>query len=194
MDRPRRPQQESGSRRRRGLRQLPHDRRIILLALLAGLPGVGVALLLLFLGDYPARVVWTVTGGLLIVWLAAAFALRARVVRPLQTLANMLAALREGDFSIRARLPQAGASDPLSLAYIELNALEEILREQRLGAVEATELLRKVLEEVDLAIFAFDEEQRLRLVNRAGARLLGQPAERLLDRTADELRLAEGLV
>ena len=71
--------------------------------------------------------------------------------------------------------------------------LEEILREQRLGAVEATELLRKVLEEVDLAIFAFDEEQRLRLVNRAGARLLGQPADRLIERTASELRLDEGL-
>ena len=194
MDRPRTPAAESASRASGGLRHLPHDRRIVLLALLSGLPGVAVALLLLFTGDYPARLAWTAGVGLVVVWLAAAFALRDRVVRPLQTLANMLAALREGDFSIRARVPEPGASDPLSLTYVELNALEEILREQRLGAVEATELLRKVLEEVDLAIFAFDEEQRLRLVNRAGARLLGQPADRLIGRTADDLRLAEGLI
>jgi PAS domain S-box-containing protein len=74
-----------------------------------------------------------------------------------------------------------------------VNQLEDILREQRLGAVEATELLRKVLEEVDLAIFAFDEDGKLRLVNRAGERLLGQRGEKVVGRSADELRLADAL-
>lgn len=193
MDRPRTPEPDDRSGAGRALQRMTHDRRIVLLALLAGLPGVVVSAVLLWLADYPARITWTVGVGLGVVWLAAAFALRDRVVRPLQTLANMLAALREGDFSIRARIPEEGASDPLSLTYVELNALEEILREQRLGAVEATELLRKVLEEVDLAIFAFDESHGLRLVNRAGARLLGQPADRVIGRSAAELRLDEGL-
>lgn len=177
----------------RSLGRLTHDRRVVLLALLAGLPGVFATLLLLWLGDYPARLRWTVGPALVGLWLLAAFALRDRVVRPLQTLANMLAALREGDFSIRARVPVEDADDPLSLTYHEVNALEELLREQRLGAVEATELLRKVQEEVDVAIFAFDEEQRLRLVNRAGEKLLGQPADRLNGRSAADLRLDDAL-
>ena len=117
--------------------------------------------------------------------------MREQVVRPLGTLANMLAALREGDFSIRARVEDA--SDPLSLAYLEVNNLEEILREQRLGAVEATETLRKVLEEIDVAVLAFDPEETLRIVNRAGERLLDQPAERLIGKKAGELRLEDTL-
>ena len=168
-----------------------HDARVLLLALLAGLPGVAGVLLLLALGDFSPLVAWPV--GVLAVggWIALTSALRTQIVRPLQTLANMIAALREGDFSIRARVDDT--RDPLSLVYTELNQLEDILRVQRLGAVEATELLRKVLEEVDLAIFAFDERGKLRLVNRAGERLLGQPAERAAGKTAAELRLADAL-
>src|SRR5437762_14283801 len=75
----------------------------------------------------------------------------------------------------------------------EVNALSETLREQRLGALEATALLRTVMEGINLAVFAFDDAQRLRLVNRAGERLLAQPVERLLGRTAAELGLADCL-
>ena len=182
----------SGERPRRWAR-LSHDRRLLLLALLAGVPGVALALGLLLLGDFSAKVQWTVTILLLGSWLAGIVTLREHVVRPLQTLSNMLAALREGDFSIRARVPVEDARDPLSLAFQEVNALEDILREQRLGAVEATELLRKVQEEVDVAIFAFDEKERLRLLNRAGERLLGQPADRVTGRSAAELRLDDAL-
>jgi PAS domain S-box-containing protein len=76
---------------------------------------------------------------------------------------------------------------------MEVNALEETLRNQRLGAVEATETLRKVLEEIDVAVFAFDPGGTLRIVNRAGERLLAQPADRLIGRTAPDLRLADAL-
>jgi two-component system nitrogen regulation sensor histidine kinase NtrY len=72
---------------------------------------------------------------------------------------------------------------------IEVNALSETLRQQRLGAMEATALLRTVMEEIDLAIFTFDNNSKLRLVNRAGERLLGRPEERLLGFTAGELGL-----
>jgi signal transduction histidine kinase len=43
--------------------------------------------------------------------------------------------------------------------------------------------------EIDVAVFTFDGAHALRLVNRAGERLLAQPAEQLLGRTADELGL-----
>jgi two-component system nitrogen regulation sensor histidine kinase NtrY len=68
-----------------------------------------------------------------------------------------------------------------------MNALGETLRLQRLGAVEATALLRKVMEEIDIAVFAFDSSNRLRLLNRAGERILNRPAERAIGRTAEEL-------
>jgi len=72
---------------------------------------------------------------------------------------------------------------------LEVNDLGQTLREQRIGAMEATALLRTVMSEIDVAVFAFDGEQRLRLVNRAGERLLAQPAARLLGRTSGELGL-----
>jgi nitrogen fixation/metabolism regulation signal transduction histidine kinase len=172
-------------------KRLSHDRRVLLLAVLAGLPGMAVALGFVWLEPLTPKVQWTVSVLLLGGWTGLTMAVREQVVRPLGTLANMLAALREGDFSIRARVEDA--SDALSLAYLEVNNLEEILREQRLGAVEATETLRKVLEEIDVAVMAFDPEETLRLVNRAGERLLNQPAERLIGKKAAELRMDDTL-
>jgi nitrogen fixation/metabolism regulation signal transduction histidine kinase len=170
---------------------LGYEARIALLSFLIGLPGALVALLLLWTGSYEPRLQWTLTLLLLGGWWATAAWLRERAVRPIQTLSNLLAALLEGDYSIRPRRP--AIDDALGLAFREVNALALTLREQRLGALEATALLRKVVEEIDVAIFTFDDEQRLRLVNRAGERLLGRPAERLLGRTADELGLATAL-
>jgi len=121
-------------------------------------------------------------------WLAVAGTIGERVIRPLQTISNLLAALREGDYSIRAR--GARTDEALGLALFEVNALADVLRGQRLGALEATALLRRVIAEVDVAIFTFDQDQRLRLINRAGERFLGQAAARTLERTAGELGLA----
>ena len=176
---------------RRWWERVRHDHRIVLLVLLGGLPGMALALGFLWLGPYSARLQWTLSVILFGSWFGFTYAVRERVVRPLQTLSNMLAALREGDFSIRVR--GAGTKGPLAIAYLEANALEEVLREQRLGAVEATALLRRVLEEVDLAVFAFDEEATLRLLNRAGEKLLGQPSERVIGTSAKELRLGHTL-
>jgi nitrogen fixation/metabolism regulation signal transduction histidine kinase len=116
---------------------------------------------------------------------------RNKVVFPLQTLSNLLAALREGDYSLRAR--GANPYDALGEIMIEVNALGETLREQRLGAMEATALLRTVMSEIDVAVFAFDGAQRLRLINRAGERLLAKSADHALGRSAVELGLRECL-
>src|SRR5260370_36602733 len=72
---------------------------------------------------------------------------------------------------------------------IEVNALSEVLRQQRLGALEANARVGGVMEEIDLAVFTFDNNSKLRLVNRAGERLLGRQEERLLGFTAEELGL-----
>jgi PAS domain S-box-containing protein len=167
------------------------ERRVVLLAVLAGLPGGIVALALIWFGDLTPRSQWTLTILILAAWAIVATILREQVVRPVQTLSNLLAALHEGDYSIRSR--SARADDALGLAMLEVNALGDTLREQRLGAVEATALLRSIIAEIDVAIFTFDEDGRLRLANIAGQRLLGQSAERLQGRRADEVGLADAL-
>jgi two-component system nitrogen regulation sensor histidine kinase NtrY len=167
--------------------RLTHDQRIVLLALAAAAPGTIMSMVVLWSGSFTPKVQWTLTVVIVAVLLGFISALRTRVVLPLQTLANLLSALREGDFSIRAR--GSRRNDPLNDVNVEVNALAEMLRGQRLDALEATALLRKVMAEIDVAVFTFDERQRLQLVNRAGERLLGTTAERVLDRSAEELGL-----
>ena len=176
------------SRRRR---RLYHDQRILLLALLAGLPAVTVSLFLLWFSDYSPKVQWTLTLIVLGCWLGFAAALRERVVRPLQTVSNLIAALHEEDFSVRAR--GAGIDDALGELFIEVNSLSETLREQKMSALEASALLRAVMAEIDVAVFTFDGEHKLRLVNRAGEKLLARPAERLIGSKADQLGLSDSL-
>jgi len=171
--------------------RLKFERRVTVLALAAGLPSVALCALLLWFDGYSSRVQWTVDLLLVCLWLGVAASLKNRVVRPLQTLSNILAAIREGDYSIRGR--RAASGDALGEVMLEVNDLGATLRGQRLGAMEATALLRTVISEIDSAIFAFDPSQQLRLVNRAGERLLAQPAALLLGRTSAELGLAECL-
>ncbi len=175
----------------RDKRALSHDMRIMLMVLAAGLAGVLVSMILLWTGDYTPKVQWTLAVVIVGLWLGFAFAVRERVVTPLQTLSNLLAALHEGDYSIRAR--GARRDEALGQVMLEANTLGETLYNQRMGALEATNLLQKVMAEIDVAVFTFDEQERLSLVNRAGERLLAQPAERLLERTASELGLTATL-
>src|SRR5262249_17742469 len=134
---------------------------------------------------------WTLTALIVALWLGFAMSAQQHVIRPLQTLSNLLAALREGDYSMRAVRPDL--EDALGEVMFEVNALADTLKEQRLGALETTALLRAVMEEIEVAVFAFDETNRLRLANRAGERLLAHPIEQLLGRTAEEVGLAETL-
>ena len=170
---------------------LKFERRITILALAAGFPPVALSAFLLWYDGYSAQIQWTVDLFLVLLWLGISFNLKQRIVRPLQTLSNILAAIREGDYSIRGRRALTG--DALGEVMLEVNDLGQTLREQRLGAMEATALLRTVMAEIDVAVFAFDDDRRLRLANRAGEKLLAQPATRLLDRTAEDLGLAECL-
>ena len=172
-------------------RTLSYEARIAWLAFFTGFPGALVALALLWRGDFTPKVQWTLTVFIGVVWLGCALALRERVVMPLQTLSNLLAALREGDYSIRGRA--ARHSDALGDVVREINSLSSTLQSQRRGAMEASALLRTVMNEIEVAIFAFDEERRLQLVNRAGERLLNRPVEQLLGKRAEDLQLAECL-
>lgn len=165
------------------------DTRIRVLTALLCAPGlVAIALLLPWLHVSVVTQI-AVLGLVAFVCLIIAVTLHDRIVRPLQTLSNVVAALREGDFSFRAR--GARAEDSLGELAREINALADILQAQRLSALEATAFLRRVVEVMDAPILAFDPEQILCLINPAGERIFGLPAAHCLGRTAQELKLTE---
>lgn len=171
-----------------------HGARVLLLALAGGAPALLVTLALLALGDHSAKVRWTFGALSLLAWAGCALALHARVERALHMVSGLLAALREEDFSMRGRaLGPSGRDDALDDVIREVNGLADTLREQRLGAAEAGALLRTVMEEIDVAVLAFDGGARVRLANRAADRLLGADGS-LIGRDAASLGLAECLV
>ncbi|MGZ6097109.1 MAG: sensor histidine kinase, partial [Myxococcaceae bacterium] len=165
------------------------ERRLALGAFLATLPGLVLASVLAWraLPAGPARVLLLVAAVVLSV--VVIVQLRGRVIRRLKTLSNLVSALREGDYSVRGR--DADRNDPLGEVLWEVNALGDQLRTERLGELEASALLGQVLEEIDVGIFAFDGTGELRLVNRAGARLLQRPPSQLIGRDADSLGMAQ---
>jgi two-component system, NtrC family, nitrogen regulation sensor histidine kinase NtrY len=168
--------------------RLLYERRISLFSLLVALPAIIVGGILIWLQSWSVESKGGVLVAELFVWWLLAMALQEQTTRPLQTLANVIAALREEDYSFRAR--GAAADDVLGELSLEVNALADLLSDQRIRAIEATALLRRVVEEIDVPLFTFDPDQLLRLVNSAGERLLQQPSVRLLGRTAEEIGLA----
>lgn len=168
-------------------RRLRFQNRLQLTALLCAVPAWLTASIALYQWDAAEPLRWIVFATITCTLLVGALLVRQRVVRPLQSLANMLEALREGDYSLRGR--HADARDAMGEVMIEVNALSQMLHDQRLDTLEAGALVNKIGAEVDIAVFAFDAGLRLRLVNRAAAALLGAPAEQLEGRSASELGL-----
>src|ERR1700678_948521 len=167
--------------------RLLYEKRIALFAILAALPGLAFGTALIWAHSWSQDVKISLTGLEIFLWLVLTLALLDQVIRPLQTLTNVVGALREEDYSFRAR--GAAPNDAMGELALEINALADILTEQRLQTIEATALLRRVVEEIDAPLFAFDPDHVLRLVNAAGERLLQQPAARLVGKTATELEL-----
>jgi nitrogen fixation/metabolism regulation signal transduction histidine kinase len=156
-------------------------------ALLAAMPAALVALGFLWLEPHSAKVRWTLTLVCIGAWTTLALTVREEVARPLQTLSNLLAALREGDFSIRGR--HSRSDDALGVALEEANALAATLRRERYGALEASALVRKAIEAIDVAVFVFDPDAVLALCNGAAARLVGNEAAAMTGKSAAALGL-----
>src|ERR1700733_7122440 len=85
--------------------ELVHEQRVLLMALISGSPAVITSMIILWWPNngYTSKVQWTLSVLIVGVWLGFCFALREHVASPLRTLANLLEAMREGDYSIRAR-------------------------------------------------------------------------------------------
>ncbi|HXU69656.1 MAG TPA: ATP-binding protein [Polyangia bacterium] len=177
----------SEERKRKRRNPLSHEARVTLHALGAALPAALVAIGFLWLEPHSPKVRWTLTLVCIGAWTALALTVREEVARPLQTLSNLLAALREGDFSIRGRHNRS--DDALGVALDEANALAATLRRERYGALEASALVRKAIEAIDVAIYVFDADGVLTLTNAAGARLAGVEPNRIAGQRAAALGL-----
>lgn len=164
-----------------------YTRRAQVLALGAGLPAVAATLALLYLTPLSSSTRLLIAVPIVGVWLGLGVRLVRDLNYPLQTLSNLVAALREGDYSIRARGAEGG--DAMGAVMRELNALSDTLRTGRLDVQETTALLRAVMAEIDVAILAFDDQDRLALINRYAERLLDRQAEDVMGMSADELGL-----
>src|SRR5579859_1344177 len=162
--------------------RLPYEQRISLYSFLVALPAQLVSGILVWMQPWSTESRIALIIAELFVWWLLALALQEQTTRPLQTLANVLGSLREDDFSFRAR--NASAEDALGELSLEVNALADMLSDQKVHAIEATALLQRVVDEIDAPLFAFDPASILRLVNPAGEHLLHQNKTRMLGRSA----------
>src|ERR1700728_1193293 len=177
----------SGPKRPRKRVRLLYENRISLYSFLVALPGLLVSVVCIWMQAWSLESRLALIGIELFVWWILALALQEQTTRPLQTIANVIGSLREEDYSFRAR--NAAPEDALGELSLEVNALADMLSDQRVRAIEATALLQRVVDEIDAPLFAFDPAQLLRLVNPAGEHLLRQSKVRVLGRTATDLSL-----
>jgi len=120
-------------------------------------------------------------------WAFAVSVLMEQIIRPLQTLANVVAALREDDFSFRAR--GGRRNDAMGDLALEINRLAGMLQAQRAGALEAMALVERVMDSMQSPVLAFDPEGRLKLLNAAGESAFRMQVQVALGQTAGELNL-----
>lgn len=177
---------------RRGAPQARNlERMFTLLVLGGGLPAVAVACWFLYRQELTPEVRWTLLVVVVGIWMAAASSARQLAMRSLNLIANLLGALREGDYSIRGLSARSGSS--MAMVMREVNDLGSTLQRQRTEAVESTALLTHVMEEIGVAVFAFNPTNQLLLVNKAAEALVARSSEALVGQPASALGFDEYL-
>src|SRR4051794_40965886 len=163
------------------------EQAVMGLILLGGLPAALALAWIVWGQGYTFEVRWTLAAVVLVVWVSCAIAAHQMVTRVLYLAANLLGALHEGDYSIRGTGAKPGSAADLVMK--EINSLGDTLQRQRSEAVESTVLLTSVMGAIDVAVFAFDMDERLVLANPAAERLLNKASAEVVGRDARTLRL-----
>jgi two-component system, NtrC family, nitrogen regulation sensor histidine kinase NtrY len=171
--------------------RLLYENRISVYAFLVAVPGLLVSTIFVWVQPWTVASRLALIAAELVAWWLLALALQEQTTRPLQTLANVIGSLREEDYSFRAR--NAAPDDALGELSLEVNALADMLANEKVRTIEATALLQRVVDEIDAPLFAFDPASNLRLVNPAGEHLLRQSKARALGRNVKELSLDQCL-
>ena len=168
-------------------RKMRFERKITVLSLLGGLAGILMALVFLWTSSFQRSTQLMLTFLVLICWIGFAFSVKNKVAFPLRTILNLLGALLEGDYSMRLR--GARRDDAMGELAWEVNRLVQFLQKQRFDVVESTTLLRKILAEIDVALFGFDAGGVLQWVNDSGRQLLKLNEETIIGSHAEKFGL-----
>ncbi len=169
----------------RSRRRLSYDKRLRITLWLLSLPAFALTGLLLQLAHtsavFSALALVTVFAG----WAILQASIADRLLRPLQTLSNVVAALREHDYSFRAR--GGRRDDALGDLALEVNALAGDLQAERLSSLDSAALVRRVLDVIQAPVLVLDGSGVLRFLNPAASKLI--PVHPL-GRHASELGIA----
>jgi two-component system, NtrC family, nitrogen regulation sensor histidine kinase NtrY len=171
-----------GSRRR-----LSFEKRLRVWQYAMGVPAVVLSAVLLYQDVGNSFLAWLTIACVALLWMLEVSFFMEQIVRPLQTLSNVVASLREDDYSFRAR--GARRNDAVGDLALEVNALAAMLQSQRAGALEAMALVERVMASIESPVLAFDPEDRLRMLNAAGERAFGITAAKTLGMSAASLQL-----
>lgn len=172
-----------GTRRRVGF-----ERRFRLWLFLTGIPTLTLSWVLLHRAKVDSAIQWILLLLIAGIWAFLVSVLMEQLTRPLQTLANVVAALREDDYSFRAR--GAIRNDAMGDLALEINALASMLQGQRARALEAMALVERVLNSMQSPVLAFDPDGRLKLMNAAAEQMLSLNANEAIGHSAEEFELS----
>jgi two-component system, NtrC family, nitrogen regulation sensor histidine kinase NtrY len=168
-------------------RRLKYEHRIRLWLTAFMLPAIGGAALLVYQQSGSLLVSIAAAASVAIICAIACAYFFEQLIRPLQTLANVVAALREDDFSFRARGSSRG--DSLGDLALEINALASALQSQRSAARDALTLVERVMTSMQSPVLAFDAAGNLRLLNPAAQHAFHLERQRSLGISANQLHL-----
>ena len=168
-------------------RRLSFERRLRLWLYLIGLPGFLLCGIVLQQQKFDAVIEMILLLLFVFAWAFIVSLVMEQITRPLQTLANVVASLREDDYSFRAR--GARRNDSIGDLAIEINALASMLQTQRAGALEAMALVERVMDSMQSPVLAFDPDDKLKLLNASAGRVFGLEIDKSLGRSAESLKL-----
>jgi nitrogen fixation/metabolism regulation signal transduction histidine kinase len=151
---------------------MKHEAGVLALVIAAVAIPAAVALPFLWTSNLDLKSQVTLTLAVVLGSTAFVLAARARIIRPLQTLANLTASLRESDYAVRGR--HHHRDDAYGLALAELAGLADQLRSERWRDEETAAGLERVVEGLDAAVLAVDDAHVIRVANRTAERLLGR--------------------
>jgi len=168
--------------------RLSFERRVRLWLWAFALTAVASAGMLAYEASGSLSVALLAVAGLALVWALVASVFFEQLVRPLQTLANIIASLREDDFSFRARGSRRG--DAMGDLALEINLLAAAMQKQRSSALDALTLAERVMLSMPSPVLAFDQQGRLRLLNAAAERAFAINHKSAIGHTAAALHLS----
>jgi len=163
------------------------SQKIFTLTLAAAIPSYLCCLIFLWLIDYSVYAKILLTTLLSLSVFGFAGLIKQRLQFQFQTLSNLVEAVRGGDFTLRGK--KRAANDPLTELTSQINLLSSSLSAQRIASEEAYRLLDKTIAHINVAIFAFDSNNKVKLANPAAGRLFSCDFLKLFGQSADALAL-----